>query len=67
MVVVKEGWLVMVKVVEERVLRLSISQGGRQDDQEEGEKDYHPDRRQVEHTLTGGWEAQPLYQPKPET
>ena len=59
---VQESWLVVVEVVKERVLRLSISQGGRQDDQEDGEKDYHPGRRQVEHTLTGGWEAQPLYQ-----
>ena len=59
---VQEGWLLVVEVVKERVLRLSISQGGRQDDQEDGEKDYHPGRRQVEHTLTGGWESQPLYQ-----
>ena len=55
----QEGWLVM-EVVEERVLRLCISQDGRKDD-EEGEKDYHPGRRQVENSLTGGCESQPLY------
>ena len=56
----QEGWLV-VEVVEERVLRLCISQDGRKDD-EEGEKDYHLDRWQVENSLTGGCESQPLYQ-----
>ena len=58
---VQQSWL-LVEVVEERVLGLCISQGGRKEDDKEGEKDYHPDRGQVGLTLTGGWESQPLYQ-----
>ena len=58
----QQSWL-MVELVEERVLGLCISQDGRKKDgKEEGENDDHPDRRQVGLTLTGGWEAQPLYQ-----
>ena len=52
----------MVEVVEQRVLGLGITEDSRKDDKEEGKKDHHADRGQVEHSLTGDQAPQLLYQ-----
>ena len=50
------------EVVEQRELGLGVAEDSRKENKKNGEKDHHPDRGQVEHSLTGDQAAQLLYQ-----
>ena len=59
---VAEQVRLVVEVVEQRVLGLGITEDSRKENKKNGEKDHHPDRGQVEHSLTGDQAPQLLYQ-----
>ena len=59
---VAEQVRLVVEVVEQRVLGLGIAEDSRKENKKNGEKDHHPDRGQVEHSLTGDQAPQLLYQ-----